>query len=147
MNPRELVPKHTHKIFQISHFALHAHTLIMENTQRNAYDAAFKLMAIDLAVKEGNRPAARKLGINESMVRHWRWQATGGIFSQKKSYSSESNAASTVQGPTLCSTGPQNTLPPHILPSRSLCVCSSTDGVMHPSRVSLVTCLSERSII
>ena len=46
----------------------------MENTQRNAYDASFKLKAIDLAIEEGNRAAARKLGINESMVRHWRWQ-------------------------------------------------------------------------
>ena len=41
----------------------------MENTQRNAYDAAFKLKAIDLAVEKGKRAAARKLGINESMVR------------------------------------------------------------------------------
>ena len=42
--------------------------------ERNAYDAAFKLKAIDLAVEEGNRAAAHKLGINESMVRYWRWQ-------------------------------------------------------------------------
>ena len=28
-----------------SHFAHHAHTLIMENTQRNACDAVFKLKA------------------------------------------------------------------------------------------------------
>lgn len=54
-----------------SHFANHAHTLIMEHTQRNAHDAAFKLKAIALAVEEGNRAAARKLGINESMVRHF----------------------------------------------------------------------------
>ena len=46
----------------------------MVNTRRNAYDAAFKLKAIDLAVEEGNRAAARKLGINESMVRRWRRQ-------------------------------------------------------------------------
>ena len=46
----------------------------MENTWRNAYDAAFKLKVIDRAVEEGNRAAARKLGINESMVRCWRWQ-------------------------------------------------------------------------
>ncbi|XP_055012072.1 oocyte zinc finger protein XlCOF8.4-like isoform X2 [Boleophthalmus pectinirostris] len=57
-----------------SYFALHAHTLLMENTRRNAHDAAFKLKAIDLAVKEGNRAAARALGINESMVRRWRRQ-------------------------------------------------------------------------
>ena len=36
----------------------------MENIRRNAYDAAFKLKAIDLAVEEGNRAAARTLGIN-----------------------------------------------------------------------------------
>ena len=40
----------------------------MENTQRNAYDAAFKLKAIDLAVKKGNRAAARKL------EKRWRWE-------------------------------------------------------------------------
>ena len=41
----------------------------MENKGRSAYDAAFKLKAVNLAVKEGNRAAARSLGINESMVR------------------------------------------------------------------------------
>ena len=47
----------------------------MESKRRRiAYDAAFKLKAVDLAVKEGNRPAARTLGINESMVRRWRSQ-------------------------------------------------------------------------
>ena len=55
-------------------FTRPAHTLIMENTQRNAYDAAFKLKAVDLAVKEGNRAAARNLGVHESMVRRWRRQ-------------------------------------------------------------------------
>ena len=39
----------------------HAQTLILENKCRNAYDAAFKLKAINLAVKEGNRAAARAL--------------------------------------------------------------------------------------
>ena len=46
----------------------------MENARRNAYDAAFKLKAMELADKEGNRAAARKLGINESMVRRWKRQ-------------------------------------------------------------------------
>uniref|UniRef100_A0A674N516 HTH CENPB-type domain-containing protein n=1 Tax=Takifugu rubripes TaxID=31033 RepID=A0A674N516_TAKRU len=46
----------------------------MENTRRNAYDAAFKLKAIELDDKEGNRAAARKLNINESMVRRWKRQ-------------------------------------------------------------------------
>ncbi|KAI4824306.1 hypothetical protein KUCAC02_012829 [Chaenocephalus aceratus] len=46
----------------------------MENKRRNAYDAAFKLKAVNLAVKEGHRAAARTLGINESMVRRWRRQ-------------------------------------------------------------------------
>lgn len=45
----------------------------MEN-KRNAFDAGFKLNAIDLAVTEGNRVAAHKLDINESMVRRWRWR-------------------------------------------------------------------------
>ena len=53
---------------------VHAQTLILENKCRNAYDAAFKLKAINLAVKEGNRAAARSLGINESMVRRPRRQ-------------------------------------------------------------------------
>ncbi|XP_046693224.1 activating transcription factor 7-interacting protein 1 isoform X2 [Silurus meridionalis] len=43
-------------------------------TRRNAYDAAFKLMAINLAVEKGNRAAARELGLNESMMRRWKQQ-------------------------------------------------------------------------
>ncbi|XP_007566495.1 uncharacterized protein LOC103147880 isoform X1 [Poecilia formosa] len=46
----------------------------MEITRRTSYDAAFKLKAIDLAVLEGNRAAALKLGVNESMIRRWRQQ-------------------------------------------------------------------------
>ncbi|XP_027891620.1 uncharacterized protein LOC114155757 isoform X2 [Xiphophorus couchianus] len=46
----------------------------METTRRTSYDAAFKLKAIDLAVLEGNRAAAFKLGVNESMIRRWRQQ-------------------------------------------------------------------------
>lgn len=46
----------------------------MENTRRKAYDAAFKLKAINLAVEEGKRAAARNLAINESMMRQWRCQ-------------------------------------------------------------------------
>uniref|UniRef100_A0A0L8HXD2 HTH psq-type domain-containing protein n=1 Tax=Octopus bimaculoides TaxID=37653 RepID=A0A0L8HXD2_OCTBM len=45
----------------------------MENTRRKEYDATFKLKVINLAV-EGNRAAARKLGITEPMVRRWRRQ-------------------------------------------------------------------------
>ena len=65
---------HSNLILQITHFALRARTLIMEKTRRNAYDAAFKLKAISLAVEEGNRAASRTFGINESMVRRWRRQ-------------------------------------------------------------------------
>lgn len=46
----------------------------METTRRSSYDASFKLKAIDLAIQEGNRAAARKLSVNESMVRRWRRQ-------------------------------------------------------------------------
>ncbi|XP_054652059.1 zinc finger MYM-type protein 4-like isoform X1 [Dunckerocampus dactyliophorus] len=46
----------------------------MKNTRRNAYNAAFKLKAIDLAIRVGNRAASRKLSINECMVRRWRHQ-------------------------------------------------------------------------
>ncbi|XP_045575508.1 uncharacterized protein isoform X1 [Salmo salar] len=53
-----------------SHFV----NLIMEKTRRNAYDAAFKLKAIDLAVGKGNRDAAQELGLNESMIRRWKQQ-------------------------------------------------------------------------
>lgn len=57
-----------------NHFACRAYTLSMEIARRNAYDAAFKLKAIDLSVQKGNRAAARKLGVNESMIRRWRQQ-------------------------------------------------------------------------
>ena len=46
----------------------------MPKTKRMVYDAAFKLKAIELAIEKGNRKAAFKLGINESMVRKWRLQ-------------------------------------------------------------------------
>lgn len=46
----------------------------MERTQRSSYDAAFKLKAIDLAALEGTGDAARKLGVNESIVQRWRRQ-------------------------------------------------------------------------
>ncbi|XP_005751641.1 uncharacterized protein LOC102209438 [Pundamilia nyererei] len=46
----------------------------METTLRSSYDASFKLKAIDLAIQEGNRAAARKLSVNESMGRRWRRQ-------------------------------------------------------------------------
>lgn len=55
----------------------------MESTRRKAYDAAFKLKAIDLSIQEGNRAAARKLGVNESMVRRWRRQREELIQCQK----------------------------------------------------------------
>ncbi|KAJ0068482.1 hypothetical protein NL108_008419 [Boleophthalmus pectinirostris] len=55
-----------------SYFAIH--TLLMENTHRNADDADFKLMTIDVTVEEGNRDAACELDINESMVKIWRRQ-------------------------------------------------------------------------
>ncbi|XP_039542042.1 uncharacterized protein LOC120489360 isoform X3 [Pimephales promelas] len=46
----------------------------LAETRRNAYDAAFKLKAIDLAAEKGNRAAARELGLNESMIRRWKQQ-------------------------------------------------------------------------
>ena len=46
----------------------------MAKTRSNAYDAAFKLKAIDLAVGKGNRAAARELGFNDSMIRRWKQQ-------------------------------------------------------------------------
>lgn len=55
----------------------------MENTQRNAYDAAFKLKAIDLSVKEGNRAAAFKLGIHGKYLIYLSYQYV--IKSLKKS--------------------------------------------------------------
>ena len=45
----------------------------MAKTRRNAYDAAFKLKVINLAVGKGNRAAAWELGLNES-IRRWKQQ-------------------------------------------------------------------------
>lgn len=46
----------------------------MAKTRRNAYDAAFKLMVIDLVAGKGNRAVAWELGLNESIIRHWKQQ-------------------------------------------------------------------------
>ena len=46
----------------------------MPKSRRNAYDAKFKLDAIKLAEKDGNRRAAQTIGVNESMIRRWRRQ-------------------------------------------------------------------------
>ena len=56
----------------------------MPKTRRQAYDAAFKLNAIAIALEKGNRAAAQELGINESMVRRWRIQQ-GELAKCKKS--------------------------------------------------------------
>jgi hypothetical protein len=44
----------------------------MSKTKRCAYDADYKLKAIDRAKTTSNRKAAFELGINESMIRKWR---------------------------------------------------------------------------
>ena len=36
------------------------------------YDMKYKLRAIELAERNGNRPAARELGIDEKRIREWR---------------------------------------------------------------------------
>ncbi|KAF4796472.1 hypothetical protein TURU_083911 [Turdus rufiventris] len=46
----------------------------MAPQRRLAYDADFKLKAINHAKQHGNRDAAREFNINESMVRKWRQQ-------------------------------------------------------------------------
>ncbi|KAK7110337.1 hypothetical protein V1264_014229 [Littorina saxatilis] len=57
----------------------------MPKTKRASYDAAFKIKAIDLAIRlESNRKAAFELGLNESMVRKWRKQR-GQLLGCKKS--------------------------------------------------------------
>ncbi|KAK7096455.1 hypothetical protein V1264_016230 [Littorina saxatilis] len=56
----------------------------MPKTRRQAYDAAYKLAAIDLAVEKGNRAAAQQIGVNESMIRRWRKQR-GELVKCKKS--------------------------------------------------------------
>ena len=60
----------------------------MPKTKRMAYDADFKLKAIELAEEKGNRRAAFENGINESMVRKWRKQKTelGGCKKTRKSF-------------------------------------------------------------
>ena len=65
------LPLHTRNIQLIT---LAQTTSIMPKTRRNAYDAAFKLKAIELAIEKGNRAAAYELGVNESMIRRWRKQ-------------------------------------------------------------------------
>lgn len=55
----------------------------MEHNRRNAFNAAFKLNGIDVAVTEGNGAAARQLRVNESMVRPWRRQREE-MFNAKK---------------------------------------------------------------
>ena len=42
--------------------------------RRLAYEADFKLKAINHAKQHGNRDAAREFNISESMVRKWRQQ-------------------------------------------------------------------------
>lgn len=44
----------------------------MEKTRKSSYDAAFNLKAIDLPVLDKNIAAARKLGVNKSVL--WRWR-------------------------------------------------------------------------
>ncbi|XP_032912976.1 activating transcription factor 7-interacting protein 1 isoform X3 [Catharus ustulatus] len=46
----------------------------MAAQRRAAYEADFKLKAINYAKEHGNRSAAREFNINESMVRNWRKQ-------------------------------------------------------------------------
>ncbi|KAF4795050.1 hypothetical protein TURU_096747 [Turdus rufiventris] len=46
----------------------------MAPQRRLAYEANFKLKAINHAKEHGNRDAAREFNINESMVRKWRQQ-------------------------------------------------------------------------
>ncbi|KAF4804705.1 hypothetical protein TURU_006011 [Turdus rufiventris] len=46
----------------------------MAAQRRLAYDAEFKLKAINHAKEHGNTSAAREFSINESMVRKWRMQ-------------------------------------------------------------------------
>ena len=58
----------------LSLFLTHYLNFEMPKTTRKAYDAAFKLKAISLAVEKGNRAVSRELGINECMIRRWRQQ-------------------------------------------------------------------------
>ncbi|TWW64327.1 hypothetical protein D4764_03G0013350, partial [Takifugu flavidus] len=46
----------------------------MAPVKRHAYEAYFKLQAIEYAAENGNRAAARHFNVNESMVRKWRKQ-------------------------------------------------------------------------
>lgn len=43
-------------------------------TRRSSYDESFRLKAIELVIQEGNRAAAHKVSIDESVVRRWRRQ-------------------------------------------------------------------------
>lgn len=57
-------------VLQLNITVLCVYDLNMAPAKRRAYEADFKLRAI--RVENGNRAAARRFGINESMVRTWR---------------------------------------------------------------------------
>ncbi|TWW61075.1 hypothetical protein D4764_05G0011650 [Takifugu flavidus] len=46
----------------------------MAPVKQHAYEAYFKMQAIENAAENGNRAAARHFNVNESMVRKWRIQ-------------------------------------------------------------------------
>jgi transposase-like protein len=72
----------------------------MTQTCRALYDAAFKLMAIEKAIKNGNRKTAPELSMNESMVRRWRKQR-GDLERRKKSSKAVSGGLKNSRWPAL----------------------------------------------
>ncbi|KAF4794406.1 pogo transposable element with KRAB domain-like protein [Turdus rufiventris] len=65
----------------------------MAPQRRVAYDADFKLKAINHAKEHGNRSASREFNINESMVRKWRKQEDDLCLAKKTKKSFRGNKA------------------------------------------------------
>ncbi|KAF4801068.1 hypothetical protein TURU_037824 [Turdus rufiventris] len=65
----------------------------MAPQRRLAYDADFKLKAMNHAKEPGNRSAAREFNINESMVRNWRKQEDDLRLAKKMKKSFRGNQA------------------------------------------------------
>ncbi|TWW62659.1 hypothetical protein D4764_04G0013060 [Takifugu flavidus] len=75
----------------------------MAPVKRHAYEAYFKLQAIEYTAENGNRAAARHFNVNESMVRKWRKQERASLLSPKaKAIAEEIDIEHFQGGPSWC---------------------------------------------
>ena len=75
----------------------------MKMAKRMSYTTGFKLKVVELAIKNGNRSAGRKYGVNEKLVHDWRKRKT----ELEKLYTSSSPIATARSKGTLARTGKQ----------------------------------------